>query len=173
MCSYTLIEHVEENDMNLSQSTKCCSQKEINLFQANVDKSFDEGLSADLDLESISHEMLKGTSPHYIENNQVIKEEYFGSLNINDLSKLRDSFNFLTSNSYFSIYLDLFFDFDMLKIPSELPNYVASKLHFDEISNIDYSLIKHEFEGLGHISLLNHHSIQCFKERRFITRWLW
>ena len=43
--------------------------------------------------------MLKGASPNYIENNHVIKDKYFG--NINDLSKLRDSFNFLTSNSYF------------------------------------------------------------------------
>ena len=66
ICFDTLIEHVGENDMNLSQSTKCCSQKEINLFQANVDKSFDEGLSADLDLESVSFEMLKVASPHYI-----------------------------------------------------------------------------------------------------------
>ena len=27
MCSYTLIEHMGEDDMNLSQSTKCSSQK--------------------------------------------------------------------------------------------------------------------------------------------------
>ena len=113
--------------------------KEINLFQANVDKRFDEGLSTDLDLESISYGILKGTSPNYIENNQVIKEGPFGSLNINDLSKLRDSFNFLTSNCYFSIYLDLFSDFDMRKIPSKLSNYVTSKSHFYEISNIDVS----------------------------------
>ena len=108
-------------------------------------------------------ESLKGTSPNYNENNQVIKEKSFG--NINDVSKLRDSFNFLTSNSYFSIYPDLFSDFDMRKIPSELPNYVTSKSHFYEISNIDDSLIKHEFEGLRHVSLLNNHSIQYFKEK--------
>ena len=164
MCSRNSIDKVEEDDMNLSCSTKCCSRKEINHFQAKIDKSFDlhEGLSINLDLESISYGILKGTSPNYIENNQVIKEKYFG--NINDLSKLRDSFNFLTSNSYFSIDPDLFSHFDMRKIPSELSNYVTSKSHFYEISNIDDSLIKHEVERLGHISLLDH-SIQSFKEK--------
>ena len=63
MCSRNSIEKVKEDDMILSQSTKCCSRKEINLFQANVDKRFDEGLSTDLDLKSISYGMLKGTSP--------------------------------------------------------------------------------------------------------------
>ena len=53
----------------------------------------------------------------------------------------------------------------MHKFPSKLPNYVTSKSNFYEISNIDDSLIKHEFKGLGHISLLNHHSIQYFKEK--------
>ena len=57
-----------EDDVNLSQSSKCSSWKEINLFQAKIDKSFDlcEGLSINLDLESISYGMLKGTSPNYI-----------------------------------------------------------------------------------------------------------
>ena len=71
------------------------------------------------DLESISYGMLKDMSPNYIENDQVIREKSFGNLNINDLFKLRDSFNFLTSNSYFSIYPDLFSVFDMRKIPYE------------------------------------------------------
>ena len=68
--------------------------KEINLFQAKIDKSFDlhEGLSIILDLESISYGILKGMPPNYIENDEVIREKYFGNLNINDLSKLRDSF---------------------------------------------------------------------------------
>ena len=71
MCSRNSIEKVEEGDMNLSCSNKYCSRKEINLFQAKIDKSFDlhEGLSINLDLESISYGMLKGTSPNYIENN--------------------------------------------------------------------------------------------------------
>ena len=150
--------------MNLSCSTKCCSRKYIILFQAKIDKKIylHEGLSINLDLKSISYGMLKGTSPNYIENNQVIKENFFG--NINDLSKLRDSFNFLTSNSYFSIYPDLFSDFDMHKIPFEISNHVASKLHFYEISNSVDSLIKHEYERLRHILLLDHHPIQSFKK---------
>ena len=69
MCSDTPIERVGEDDMNLSHLTKCCSAKEINLFQANIDKNFYEGLSMDLDLESTSYGMLKGTSSNYIENN--------------------------------------------------------------------------------------------------------
>ena len=77
---------------------------------------------------------------------------------------LRDSFNFLTSNSYYFIYPDLFSDFDMHKIPFEISNYVASKLHFYEISNSDDSLIKHEYERLRHILLLDHHPIQYFKK---------
>ena len=83
--------------------TKCCLGKEIDLFQDNVNKSFDshEGLSIDLNLESISYDMFKGTSQNYIENDQVTREKSFGNLNINDLSKLRDSFNFLISNSYY------------------------------------------------------------------------
>ena len=147
--------------MNLNHSTKCCPRKEINLFQENVNKSFDshEILSIDLDLKSISYEMLKGTSPNFIQNNQVIREKYFGNLNINDLSKLRDSFNFLTSNSYYFIYPDLFSDFDMHNIPFKISNHVASKLHFYEISNSVDSLIKHECERLRHILLLDHHPI--------------
>ena len=113
MCSKNSIEKVKEDDINLSHSTKCCSRKEINLFQEKINRIFDlhEGLSITLDLKSISYGILKGTSPNYIENNQVIKEKSFE--NINDLSKLRDSFNFLNSNSYFSIYTDLFSDFDV------------------------------------------------------------
>ena len=57
--------------MNLNHSTKCCPRKEINLFQENVNKSFDSHkiLSIHLDLISISYEMLKGTSPNFIQNN--------------------------------------------------------------------------------------------------------
>ena len=49
------------------------------LFQENVNKSFDshEILSIDLDLKSISYEMLKGTSPNFIQNNQVIREIFW------------------------------------------------------------------------------------------------
>ena len=99
--------------------------------------------------------MVKGTSPNFIQNNQVIREKYFGNLNINDFSKLRVSFNFLISNSYYFIYPDLFSDFDMHKIPFKISNHMASKVHFYEISNSDDSLIKHEYERLRHILLLD------------------
>ena len=58
--------------MNLNHLIKCCPRKGINLFQKNVNKSFDshEILSIDVDLKSISYEMLKGTSPNFIQNNQ-------------------------------------------------------------------------------------------------------
>ena len=52
----------------------------------------------------------------------------------------------------------------MHKISFEISNYVASKLHFYEISNSDDSLIKHEYERLRHILLLDHHPIQSFKK---------
>ena len=35
------IEKFEKEDMNLNHSTKCCPRKEINLFQENVNESFD------------------------------------------------------------------------------------------------------------------------------------
>ena len=56
--------------MNLNHSTRCWSGEEIDIFQENVNKFFDshEGLSIDLDLKSISYEILKCTSPNYIEN---------------------------------------------------------------------------------------------------------
>ena len=68
--------------MNFNHSTKWCLRKEFNLFQENVNKSFDSHgrLSIDLDLKSISYEMLKGTSPNFIQNNQVIREKYFENL---------------------------------------------------------------------------------------------
>ena len=77
MCSDTLKEQVEENNMNTSRSTKCCLGKKINIFQAKIDKRFDlhEHLSIDLDLESISYGLFKGTSPSYIENDQVIRDK--------------------------------------------------------------------------------------------------
>ena len=55
ICSDNSIEKVEEEDMTINHSTKCCPRKEINLFQKNVNRSFDshEILSIDLDLKSI------------------------------------------------------------------------------------------------------------------------
>ena len=131
-----------------------------------MNKSFDshEILSIDLDLKSISYEMLKGTSPNFIQNNQVIREKYFGNLNINDLSKLIDSFNFPLLILTIFFYPGLFSDFYMHQIPFKISNYVASKLNFYEISNSDDSLIKHEYERLRHILLLDHHLIQLFKK---------
>ena len=52
----------------------------------------------------------------------------------------------------------------MHKIPFKISNYVALKLNLYEISNSDDSLIKHEYERLTHISLLDHHPIQSFKK---------
>lgn len=52
--------------------------------------------------------MAEGISSNCIKNDHVIKENSLENLSINNFSNSRDSFNFLISNSYFSIYANLF-----------------------------------------------------------------
>jgi hypothetical protein len=93
--------------------------------------------------------MLENSSPNHSKNDEVKNEEFLENFSDNNYSSSRDPFHFLVSNSFYSIYPDLFLDFDVHETLSILSNNVPLKSNYF-LSVVDLT-IKHKANKMGFV----------------------
>jgi hypothetical protein len=167
-CSNILIEHIrdidpqlEEETINLHQQTIPYLQERLDTCHEVVHESFDLSIIQKTNLDD--HIMFESLSPKHSKSDEVREEECLENIIVNYYSS-REPFHLLVSNSFYSLYPDLFLDFDVHNTLFTLSNIVPSQ--FDK-SNIGDVTFKHNINEVG----FDYLSLQSFtREKWYVTR---
>jgi hypothetical protein len=145
------VTQIEEETLNLDPQNALCSQERLDACHINFELSITQKANPD------DHIMLRNSSPNQCKGFKESEENCLENT-IVDYHSSRDSFHLLISDSFYSLYPDLFLDsggLDILPTTSYsfLPqSYPFDMLNFGEI-NSDHDIDKTGFESCSLSSL--------------------
>jgi hypothetical protein len=146
------VTQLEEETLNLHPQNALCSQERLDACHINFELFVTQKANPD------DHIMLRNSSPKQSKSFKESEENCFENT-IVDYHSSRDSFYLLISDSFYSLYLDLFLDSGGLDISSTTSysfppqSYLFNMLNFGEI-NSEHNIDKTGFDSCSLSSLI-------------------